>query len=72
MHAVVHIAIDHCKLHALGTYNTGSDNALCEKVDWCANGRKLSVEKFDRENVDKLIKICQYFPRQKFAPSGSY
>jgi len=75
MHAVVRIAIDHCKLHALGMYNIGSDNALREKVVWHAKGRRLSVEKFDGEKVDKLIKICQirqYFPRQKFAPYGIF
>jgi len=34
-------------------------------VVWQANGRRLSVENFDRENVEELIKIsqiCQYFP----------
>jgi len=67
MRAAVHIAIDHCKLHALGTYNIDSDNALHEKVIWYANGRRLSVEKFDGENVDELIKICQI--RQYFPPS---
>jgi len=42
-------------------------------VVWQANGR-LSVENFDRENVDELIKSQsgQYFPRQKFAPYGKY
>jgi len=40
-------------------------------VVWQANSRRLSVENFDKENVDELIKICQirqYFPRQKFVP----
>jgi len=60
MRAVVRIAIDHCKLHALGAYNIGSDNALREKVVWYANGRRLSMENFDGENVDELIKIRQY------------
>jgi len=52
----------------MGSYT--SNNALHEKFIWQANGR-LSVENFDKENVDKLIKICQisqYFPHQKFAP----
>jgi len=38
-----------------------------------ANGRRLSAQNFDGENVDKLIKICQirqYFPCQNFAPYG--
>ena len=29
------------------------------------------MEKFDRENIEKLLEICQirqYFPRQNFAP----
>jgi len=46
-----------------------SDNALCKKVVWQANGRRLSAENFDRENVDELIKIRQihqYFPPSKF------
>jgi len=35
-------------------------------VVWQANGRRLSVENFDRENVDELIKIRQYsFPPSK-------
>jgi len=49
----------------MGTYNIASDNVLHEKVVWHANGRRLSVENFDGENVDELIKICQirqYFP----------
>jgi len=53
----------------MGAY--ASDNAQCEKVvRQAANGRRLSVENFDQENVDKLIKICQYFPCQNFAPYG--
>ena len=55
----------------MGAYT--SDDALHEKVVWQANGR-LSVENFDGENVDELIKIRQihqYFPRQNFAPYGS-
>jgi len=53
----------------MGTYNynIASDNALCEKVVWHANSRRLSVENFDGENVDELIKICQI--RQYFSPS---
>jgi len=50
-------------------YTIASDNALHEKVVWLANGRRLSVENFDGENVDELIKIhqiCQYFPPSKF------
>ena len=50
------------------------DNALHEKMAKQANGR-LSVENFDGENVDELIKIHQirlYFPRQKFAPYGTF
>jgi len=35
------------------------------KMVWQANGRRLSVENFDRENVDELIKIRQYFPPSK-------
>jgi len=38
-----------------------------QKVAWQANGRRLSVENFDRENVDELIKIPQI--RQYFPPS---
>jgi len=71
MRAVVRIAIDHCKLHALGMYNIGSDNALHKKVVWYASGRRLSVENFDGENVDELIKIHQIFPHQKFMSYGS-
>jgi len=54
-------------------YTIASDNTLCEKVVWHANSRRLSVEHFDGENVDELLKICQihqYFPRQNFAPYG--
>jgi len=42
-------------------------------VAWQANNIRLSVENFDGENVDELIKICQihqYFPCQNFAPYG--
>jgi len=49
----------------MGTYT--SDNALHEKVVWQANSRRLSVENFDRENVDELIKIHQI--HQYFSPS---
>jgi len=52
----------------MGAYT--SDNALHEKVVQQANGRRLSEENFDRENVDKLIKICQihqYFPLSKIS-----
>jgi len=45
-----------------------SNNALCEKVVWHANGRRLSAENFDRKNVNELIKnfqIHQYFPPSK-------
>jgi len=58
----------------MGAYTIASDNALHEKVIWHANGRKLSVENFDGENVDKLIKIRQirqYFPHQNFAPCST-
>jgi len=44
-----------------------SDNALSKKVVWQVNGRRLSAEIFDRENVDELVNI---FPRQNFAPYG--
>ena len=33
------------------------------------------MENFDRENIDKLLEICQirqYFPRQNFVPYGNY
>jgi len=52
----------------MDTYTIASDNAPHENVVWLANGR-LSVENFDGENVDELIKICQirqYFPPSKF------
>jgi len=50
------------------SYNIVSDNALHEKaVSLDANGRRLSVENFDGENVDELIKIRQI--RQNFPPS---
>jgi len=48
--------------------------APAQKRVWQANGRRLSVENFDEENVDELIKICQirqYFPCQNFAPYGN-
>ena len=48
----------------MSAYN--SDNALREKVVWQANDRRLSVENFEGENVDELIKIHQYFPPSKF------
>ena len=48
----------------MGVYT--SDNALHEKVIWEANDRRLSVENFDGENVDELIKIHEYFPPSKF------
>jgi len=51
------------------SYNIASNNALREKVIWHANSRRLSVENFDGENVDELIKIrqiCQNFPPSKF------
>jgi len=35
----------------MGAYT--SDNVLHEKVVWQANGRRLSAENFDRENVDE-------------------
>jgi len=53
----------------MGTYTIVSDNTLHEKVVWLANGRRLSVENFDGENVDELIKISQihqYLPLSKF------
>jgi len=52
--------------YCMGSYTIASDNALCEKVFWHANSRRLSVENFDRENVDELIKIRQYFSLSKF------
>jgi len=54
------------------SYNIASDNALHEKVVWNANGRRLLVENFDGENVDELIKICQYFPPSKFCAIRYY
>jgi len=50
----------------MGAYT--SDNTLREKVVWQANGRRLSAENFDGENVDELIKIRQI--RQYFPPSN--
>ena len=76
MHAVVlrsyrplffHLYIFGQGKFCMGLYT--SDNALCEKVVWQANGRRLSAEIFDGENVDELIKnrqIRQYFPLSKF------
>ena len=29
------------------------------------------MENFDRENIDELLEIRQYFPHQKFAPYGT-
>jgi len=58
----------------MGSYTIASDNALREKVFWHANNRRLSVENFDGENVDELIKIVKFvniFPRQNFAPYGN-
>jgi len=55
--------------NCMGTYTIACDNALREKVVWQVNGRRLSVENFDGENVDELIKIHQirqYFPLSKF------
>ena len=56
----------------MGAYT--SDDALRKKVVWQANGRRLSAEIFDGENVDELIKIRQIRqyspPRQNFAPYG--
>jgi len=55
----------------MGSYIIAIDNALREKVFWHVNDRRLSVENFDGENVDELIKIHQihqYFPHQNFAP----
>ena len=28
------------------------------------------MENFDRENIDELLEICQYFPHQNFVPYG--
>jgi len=61
--------------NCMGTYTIASENALCEKVVWHANGRRLSAKNFDGENVDELIKICQirqYFPPSKFSPYSMY
>ena len=55
--------------YCMGSYTIASDDALRKKVFWHANGRRLSVENFDGENADELIKICQirqYFPPSKF------
>ena len=30
------------------------------------------MENFDRENIDELLEIRQYFPHQNFAPYGIY
>ena len=62
----IYIVFGQGKFH-MGVHT--SDNALHEKVVWQANGRRLSAEIFDGENVDKLIKIRQihqYFPPSKF------
>jgi len=51
----------------MGAYT--SDNALCKKWSGRQTALKLSVENFDGENVDGLIKvrqIHQYFPLSKF------
>jgi len=51
----------------MGVYT--SDNTLHEKMVWQANGKRLSAENFDGENVDELMKICkihQYFPLSKY------
>jgi len=53
----------------MGSYTIASDNTLHEKVFWYANSRRLSVENFDGENGNELIKfrqIRQYFPPSKF------
>jgi len=44
----------------MGAYTI--DNVLHKKVVWQANGRRLSAENFDGENIVKLIKIRQYSP----------
>jgi len=54
----------------MGMYTIASGNVLHEKVVLQANGRRLSVENFDEENVDELIKFVNIFPRQNFAPYG--
>jgi len=44
----------------------------CAKTSQSVNGRKLSSENFDEENVhDELIKIRQYFHCQNFVPYSS-
>jgi len=52
----------------MGMYT--SDNALREEWSGRQMALILSAENFDGENVDKLIKICQYFPHQNFVPYG--
>jgi len=56
----------------MGTYNIASDNVLCEKVVWHANGRRLSVENFDGENVDELIKNSSIFSSVKILRHTGY
>jgi len=58
--------------YCMGLYTIASDNALREKVFWHTNGKRLSVENFDGENVDELIKIRQYFPPSKFCAIRYY
>jgi len=46
---------------------------FCAKSGLASKRRKLSVQNFDRENVDELIKnlqILQYFLYQKYALYG--
>jgi len=42
----------------MATYT--SDNTLQEKVVWQVNDRRISMENFFEENVDELIKTCQF------------
>ena len=53
--------------YCMGSYTIASDKTLREKVFWHANDRRLSVENFDGQNVDELLKIRQI--RQYFPPS---
>jgi len=76
------LAIDHCfsiyiyldrKLNFhMGVYTI--DNVLHKK--WSnRQTAELSVENFDGENVDELIKFIKFvniFPCQNFVPYGSY
>jgi len=44
-------------------------------VVWQANSRRLAAENFDKENVNKLIKLkfvklVNIFPHQNFVPYG--